>query len=59
MATKTKWEIDPAHSEISFKVKHLMIINVKGQFTEYNADIVTTDDDFSSAEIDFWIIRIH
>ena len=55
MATKTKWEIDPAHSEISFKVKHLMIINVKGQFTEYNADIVTTDDDFSSAEIDFWM----
>ena len=55
MATTTKWEIDPAHSEISFKVKHLMIINVKGQFTEYNADIVTTDDDFASAEIDFWM----
>jgi polyisoprenoid-binding protein YceI len=55
MATKTKWVIDPAHSEISFKVKHLMMINVKGSFTEYNASIYTTGDDFLTAEVDFWM----
>ncbi|MEO6894874.1 MAG: YceI family protein [Ginsengibacter sp.] len=55
MATKTKWVIDPSHSEISFKVKHLMMINVKGVFTEYNASIYTNDDDFNTAEIDFWM----
>ena len=55
MATKTKWEIDPVHSEIAFKVKHLMIINVKGVFTEYNASIYTTDEDFTSTEVDFWM----
>jgi len=55
MATKTKWVIDPSHSEVSFKVKHLMMINVKGVFTEYNASIYTTGDDFTTAEIDFWM----
>jgi polyisoprenoid-binding protein YceI len=55
MATKTKWVIDPAHSEISFKVKHMMMINVKGVFTKYDASIYTTGDDFASAEIDFWM----
>lgn len=55
MATKTKWTIDPAHTEISFKVRHLMITNVKGVFTEYKASIYTTGDDFSTAEIDFWM----
>jgi len=55
MSTKTKWTIDPSHSEIAFKVKHLMIVNVKGVFTEYNASIYTNDDDFTTAEFDFWM----
>lgn len=55
MATKTKWVIDHSHSEIAFKVKHLMIVNVKGVFTEYNASIYTTGDDFMTAEVDFWM----
>lgn len=55
MATKSKWVIDPEHSEIGFKVKHLMISNVKGVFTEYEANIITTGDDFLTAEIDFWM----
>ena len=33
----TKWAIDPAHSEITFKVKHLMISNVKGEFKTFQA----------------------
>jgi polyisoprenoid-binding protein YceI len=52
---KTKWAIDPMHSEIGFKVKHLMFTNVRGSFKEYDANIITTDNDFMSAEIDFWL----
>jgi len=54
-ATTTKWVIDAAHSEISFKVKHLMITNVKGAFKEYEGTIVTNGNDFSTADIDLAI----
>lgn len=50
---KIQWAIDPAHSEISFRVKHLMITNVKGSFKEFTAVVVTDGDDFTSAEIRF------
>jgi polyisoprenoid-binding protein YceI len=53
--TKTKWGIDPTHSEVAFKIKHLMITNVKGVFREYGASIYTTGEDFMTSEIDFWI----
>ncbi|MEP7262865.1 MAG: YceI family protein [Bacteroidota bacterium] len=53
--TKVKWSIDPAHSEVSFKVKHMMITNVKGVFTKYDASIYTTNEDFMTAEVDFWM----
>ncbi len=52
---RTKWVIDALHSQIGFKVKHLMFTNVRGYFKEFEADIVTTGDDFMTAEIDFWI----
>lgn len=55
MSNKTKWNIDPIHSEIGFKVRHLMITNVKGLFKEYEASIVTTGDDFMTSEVDFWM----
>ena len=55
MATKTKWIIDPIHSEIGFRVRHLMITNVKGYFKSYEASIYTTGDDFLTAEVDFWV----
>ena len=55
MESKIKWAIDPFHSEIAFKVKHLMITNVKGVFREFDASIYTTGDDFMTAEIDCWI----
>ena len=55
MKNETKWSIDPAHSEIAFKTKHLMISNVKGVFREFDASIYTTGNDFSSAKIDFWM----
>ncbi len=37
--TQTKWVLDPAHSEITFKVKHMMISNVKGEFTNFTVDV--------------------
>lgn len=50
-AVRTKWAVDLAHSEFSFKVKHLMITNVKGAFREVDANIFTRGDDFLTSEI--------
>jgi polyisoprenoid-binding protein YceI len=50
---KTKWNLDPTHSEIGFKVKHMMITNVSGAFGKFNADVQTEGDDFATAEINF------
>ncbi len=47
--TKTAWAIDPTHSEITFRVKHLMITNVKGEFRKFDAEI--KGQDFTSAAI--------
>lgn len=52
MAT-TKWAIDPTHSEIGFKVKHMMFTNVSGMFETYEATITTEDDDFTKSTIEF------
>lgn len=52
MATTT-WAIDPTHSEIGFKVKHMMFTNVSGSFGTYDATISTEEDDFSTAAIEF------
>ena len=53
--TKTKWSIDQAHSEIGFKVRHLMIAHVKGEFKTFDASIYTSGKDFSTVVIDLWI----
>ncbi|HLX91304.1 MAG TPA: YceI family protein [Puia sp.] len=53
--TRIKWSIDTAHSDIGFKVKHLMVTNVRGVFTDYDASIFTPGEDFLGAEIDFWL----
>jgi polyisoprenoid-binding protein YceI len=50
-STKTKWALDPTHSELVFKVKHLMITNVKGEFRKFNAEIESDGKDFSNASI--------
>jgi len=51
--TTTKWGLDAAHSEINFKVKHMMIANVSGNFTKFNVNAETEGDDFSKAKINF------
>jgi polyisoprenoid-binding protein YceI len=55
MTNQTKWSIDPTHSDISFKIGHLMISNVKGSFKVFDASIYTVGDDFTTADIDVWI----
>jgi polyisoprenoid-binding protein YceI len=39
VSEKTKWVLDPSHSELTFKVKHLMISNVKGEFKKFDVEI--------------------
>jgi polyisoprenoid-binding protein YceI len=53
--TTDKWNIDPVHSTIGFKVKHLMVSIVRGEFKEYTASIYTKGEDFLSIEIDLRI----
>lgn len=49
----TKWVLDPTHSEIQFKVKHLMITTVTGYFREFSATAGSDGGDFSNASIEF------
>lgn len=55
MARDTKWVIDRSHSEISFKIRHLMISYVKGTFTVFDAIVYTEGHNFASAEVEAWI----
>jgi polyisoprenoid-binding protein YceI len=45
-----KWIIDPSHSEVSFKVKHLMITTVTGYFRKFNLEVETENDNFNTAK---------
>jgi polyisoprenoid-binding protein YceI len=45
----TKWVVDPVHSEIQFKVKHLMITTVTGYFRKYDIEVETEGEDFTTA----------
>ena len=46
----TKWNLDPAHSEITFKVRHMMISNVKGEFKNFSIDLESADDEFKNVK---------
>lgn len=50
---KSTWSIDPTHSEIGFKVKHMMFTNVSGKFNVFEATIENEDDIFESSKISF------
>ena len=52
MANQT-WALDPTHSELQFKIKHLMISTVTGQFNQFKATIETNGDDFTNAKVQF------
>ena len=51
MENTATWVLDPTHSEITFKVKHLMISSVKGEFRNFNATIQSSGYDFSKASV--------
>lgn len=54
MATETtRWTIDPTHSVIGFKVKHLVISTVTGSFKEFSGQLETTGEDFNDASATF------
>ena len=46
--TTTKWVLDPTHSELTFKVRHMMITNVKGEFKNFSV-VVDGDDILKSS----------
>lgn len=52
MANQT-WSLDPTHSELQFKIKHLMISTVTGQFNQFKASIESESDDFANATVHF------
>ena len=52
-AQLVKWTIDPAHSQVQFKVKHMMISTITGSFQKYDADIEVPGDDLSAAKVEF------
>lgn len=47
----TKWNLDPTHSEITFKVRHMMISNVKGSFTDFTSELESEDDTFKNVTV--------
>lgn len=52
-AVKTNWLIDPTHSEVHFKVKHLVISTVTGTFKSFKGSMESENDDFQDAAIEF------
>lgn len=49
----TKWNIDPLHSEVQFKVKHLVISTVTGQFNKFSGSLETENGDFDASTAEF------
>ena len=46
--TPGKWVADPIHSEVGFSVRHMMVSNVRGRFTEFEVEVVMADDPLDS-----------
>ncbi|MDD2985089.1 YceI family protein [Flavobacterium sp.] len=53
MNNNTNWLIDSTHSEIAFKVKHMMISTVTGHFEDFHSSAKTNGDDFNGASLNF------
>jgi polyisoprenoid-binding protein YceI len=50
--TRTTWNIDPAHTEVGFSVKHLMISTVRGRFGDVRGTIALEGNDVTSASVE-------
>ncbi|NJD92289.1 MAG: YceI family protein [Geobacter sp.] len=55
LATAATWTIDPDHSNIGFKVKHLMVSNVKGNFEKHNGTVDINDKDITKSKVEVTI----
>src|SRR5690554_344810 len=53
MTSTTKWSIDPLHSEVQFKIKHLVISTVTGSFRKFEGAVITNGEDFTGADVNF------
>src|SRR4051812_19831727 len=51
-ATTTTWNLDPVHSAAEFKVKHMMISNVKGQFTGLTGKLTLDPEDVTRSQVE-------
>lgn len=51
----TTWALDPAHSEVQFKIKHLVISTVTGTFKVFSGSVVSKGEDFENSAINFSI----
>jgi polyisoprenoid-binding protein YceI len=54
-ATKTTWTVDPTHSEVQFKIKHLVISTVTGSFKKFSGTASFENEGLSNPEIKFSI----
>ncbi|NTU58976.1 MAG: polyisoprenoid-binding protein [Chlorobiaceae bacterium] len=55
MASASTWSIDPDHSSVGFKVKHLMVSNVRGSFEKYTGVVDIDDKDITKSKVDVTI----
>lgn len=53
MANSVKWALDPAHSELQFKVKHLVISTVTGSFNIFNGELQANENNFDGGIVSF------
>jgi polyisoprenoid-binding protein YceI len=51
-AARTTWKVDPAHSQVEFAVRHMMITTVRGRFTDVKGTVVTEDNDPTKAQVE-------
>ena len=51
LAQSARWEIDPAHSNASFTVRHMMVSNVRGEFAKLNGGVDVVGDDPTTAKV--------
>jgi polyisoprenoid-binding protein YceI len=50
--SKANWTVDPAHSAVTFSVRHMMVAKVRGRFTRWEADVRIDADDMTRSEVD-------
>ncbi len=52
VAAPETWKVDPAHSQVGFSVKHLVISTVRGEFTKYQGAVALDDHDMTKSTVE-------